>query len=411
MKKQFGLLLMAISLILAALACTPPWSPPPTDPAEVTPTETETPDSTTPDVPTPTKTATHTPEPAPDLPVVSNPTLAGLEMFSPDAGWALTRDRNQLLRTEDGGQTWLDATPPGLTSPPEGFTTLGIHPEFLDESLVWFTPNSEPPASLYHSLDGGASWSVLEVPFDNASYEFVDPDTGYALVSLGAGAGSHFYAIYRTLDGGETWTEVFSHEPGESKSLPEGGYKNGITFLDANHGWVGGGKPMPDFIYLYVTEDGGQTWTHETGISVDPMFEGFLFDVWQPHFVTDSVGYLPIRAMSPDGWSHTLIYKTGDSGQTWTYQNFSNNLRGLVFTSPETAWAVSKTALLRGTESGVVWFVPSMTGIPEGAFFLEIDFVDENHGWVLTTPSDETREPVRLYRTSDGGETWTSLTP
>jgi photosystem II stability/assembly factor-like uncharacterized protein len=52
-----------------------------------------------------------------------------------------------------------------------------------------------------------------------------------------------------------------------------------------------------------------------------------------------------------------------------------------------------------------------MTGIPEGAFFLEIDFVDENHGWVLTTPSDETREPVRLYRTSDGGETWTSLTP
>ncbi len=404
MLKKTGFFLMLLSLVLAALACVPPWNPEETPLPESTSTSTDEPE---PDIPTPTNTPTNTPEPEPELPVFSNPTIFWLEMFTPVEGWAVTQDGNHLLRTIDGGITWLDATPPGLD--PGSYTTLGISPEYLDANTVWVTPNSEPPANLYHTQDGGITWQVSPIPFESARYEFLDLNTGYAMVSLGAGAGSHYYAIYRTTDGGSSWTEVFSHEPGESKSLPEGGYKNGITFLDVNHGWIGGGIPMTDNLYLYYTEDGGATWAKETDISIDAMFAGFMFEVWQPVFVTDTIGYLPVRAMAPEGWANVLFYKSVDAGQTWTYQNFADDVRDFSLISNTEAWAVGQMNLIFGTDSLSSWYVPSSSGIPSTEYFIKVDFVDEMHGWVLTTPDDSTRDPIKLYRTTDGGLTWTLL--
>jgi photosystem II stability/assembly factor-like uncharacterized protein len=395
-------MLMLLCLVLAILACVPPWNTTPNP---------EPPDETEPVTPTVTAAVTPTPteEPVPELPLFSNPELFRLEMFTADQGWAVTRDQNHLLRTEDGGQTWLEATPRDMD--PGEHTTLGISPEFLDTDTVWFTPNSAPPTNLYHSTDGGASWQITPVPFDNARYEFLDLNNGYALVALGAGAGSHYVALYQTTDSGSSWTEVFSHEPGESKSLPNGGYKNGVTFLDMNHGWIGGGIPMTDHLYLYATEDGGATWQQETDIAIDEMFAGFMFEVWQPVFLTDTLGYLPVQAMAPEGWSNLLFYKSTDAGQSWTFQNFTDPLRDFSFTSPETLWGAARFNLLRGTDSAVVWFAPETSGIPDGEFFLKVDFVDENNGWVLTTPNDDTWDPVKLYRTTDGGASWMLLTP
>ncbi len=409
MKNRQKLYFMTLSLVLTTLACVPPWQTAPTPTStrqtEVTsPTETST---TVPEIdaftPTPTEDS------APEILVFSNPTLFRLAMFTSTQGWAVTRDENHLLRTEDGGQTWLDVTPEDVDA--GEFTTLGISPEFLDEETVWFTPNSAPPARLYHSADGGVNWQITPVPFNNARYEFLDINNGYALVALGAGAGSHYLALYRTTDGGVNWTKIFSHEPGESKSLPEGGHKNGITFLDMDHGWIGGGIPMTDNLYLYTTEDGGATWQQETDITIDEMFSGFMFEVWQPVFVSDTIGYLPIRAMAPEGWSNLLFYKSTDSGQSWTFQNYTDPFRDFSFTSPETLWGVSQFSLVRGTDSATSWFVPAYEGIPDSESFLKVEFVDESNGWVLTTPNDDTRNPVRLFRTTDGGVSWTPLIP
>jgi photosystem II stability/assembly factor-like uncharacterized protein len=48
-------------------------------------------------------------------------------------------------------------------------------------------------------------------------------------------------------------------------------------------------------------------------------------------------------------------------------------------------------------------------GIPAGTFFLDVEFVDSQHGWVVTTPDGDTWEPLELYRTTDGGASWTVL--
>ncbi|MFN2302414.1 MAG: WD40/YVTN/BNR-like repeat-containing protein [Anaerolineales bacterium] len=284
-------------------------------------------------------------------------------------------------------------------------------PFFRDALTAWFTPFNPSGGMLYRTLDGGLTWDEFPVPFDNASYYFLDLSMGYGLVSLGAGAGSHYVALYRTVDGGMTWTEVFSHEPGESKSLPESGTKNGITFSGVDYGWIGGTIPMTDYFYLHYTEDGGITWSLETDIALPETFSNVMLDVWQPIFINASTAYLPVRALGVDSDSYLLIYRSNDYGQTWTFQNFVEDGRAVDFISVEEGWIAGDLALYHTVDGGITWSSVPAAGIPAGTYFINIDFVDEQHGWTLTTPDNSTWEPLIFYRTTDGGANWEQLLP
>jgi len=399
MKKKFMLGLTVLSLVLAALACKPPWGPDPEpEPEQLEPTPTFTQEE-----PEEEETEEPTEEPTPDLIVFTNPVIFDFSFFTTTEGWAVTRYGDHLLITVDGGDTWLNATPAGLSSP-------NLNPFFLDETTAWFVFNNAGSGVLYHTQDSGVNWTMTSVPFDGARLFFLDLNSGFALVSLGAGAGSHYYAIYQTADGGVTWTEVFAHEPGEMKSLPEGGSKNGITFIDLNNGWIGGAQPMTDFFYLYYTEDGGATWVQELGLSVPPTYAGSMLDVEQPVFVDASTGFLPVRAMNPP-LNPYMFYRSEDYGVTWTYKGAIMNGKAVDFISINEVWAAGPNELFHSMDGGETWTAELASGIPAGEFFMKLDFVGSQHGWALTTPDESTWEPLKLFRTTDYGVNWTQLLP
>jgi photosystem II stability/assembly factor-like uncharacterized protein len=423
-KQKLVLFLTVLSLALAAMACQFPWNaatptPTATEAAGETPvTPTETTEITQPPTsPTETATATltetPTEEPAPALPVFPSPVIFNFSFFTPTKGWAVTQDTNYLLVTVDAGATWLDATPTDLSPLPAGVSSLGLDPFFLDEHTAWFTPFNAGGTTgrIYQTLDGGVSWSVTPVPFNNARYFFLNLTSGYALVSLGVGAGSQYVAVYQTIDGGANWTEVFTHEPGVTKSLPSGGSKGGFTFLDINQGWISGNNPMTDYFYLFTTVDGGMTWAQETDISLPAAYAGSFLDTWSPFFMSNTVAYLPVRALTSGGDNFLLIYRSDDSGQTWAFQSAVPDGRAVDFTMVDTGWVCGGTALLKTTDGGLTWSSPAMAGIPPADFILNLDFVDDLNGWALTTPDDYTWSPLRLFRTTDGGATWTPLLP
>ncbi len=377
----------------------------------LTPTATASPEPTQTTIPTVTPTGTPTETPTLSLPVFSDPELFSIAMFTPLKGWAVANDNNRLLVTVDGGLTWYDATPPGLYPLPPEILSLSLSPFSLDETTAFVTPFSTESGAMYKTLDGGQTWETLPLPFERARYHFLTGEVGFALVDLGAGAGSHYVALYRTSDGGGNWTEVFSHEPGEIKSLPNSGTKNGVTFLDVTTGWIGGSIPMTDYFHFYATIDGGATWSQETDITLPVLFTGSFLDVQLPFFLDENTGYLPVQALTDASEIFLLIYRSDDSGQTWNYQNHIQDGRVVDFYSLDAGWIAAGDSLLHTTDGGATWTANTLSGIGTGEIFLDVDFVDDQHGWVITTPNPDTWSPRKLYRTTDGGSNWVQLLP
>jgi photosystem II stability/assembly factor-like uncharacterized protein len=316
-----------------------------------------------------------------NLPLVDSPQLTQIHFFNETDGWGVTE--SQVVRTNDGGVTWFNATP--AVSVQFGY-------------------------ALYHTTDGGTTWDSGAVPFAYANLQFLDSNNGFALAALGAGAGSEAVALYQTSDAGTNWTRVFINdptEPGANDSLPLGGQKYGFTFLDSSRGWVGGSVPVDNYIYLYRTTDGGITWS-EVGLALPTSNESVQTGTSGPQFFSATDGILIVNlVMSSAPGLATVIYRTSDGGETWTPgqvipsgrpANFSTFLDGV-------AWGGGQ--FYRTNDAGQSWtaFTP---GEDFTAMLGSFQFVSPLVGWVLTT--NEASDPS-LYGTTDGGTTWTLLIP
>ena len=85
--------------------------------------------------------------------------------------------------------------------------------------------------------------------------------------------------------------------------------------------------------------------------------------------------------------------------------------RDVDFVSDDEGWVASGDGLFHTIDGGSNWSAVSGYGLPTGEYFLKVDFVDSQNGWVLTTPDDSTWTPLNLFRTTDGGASWTQLLP
>ncbi len=99
-------------------------------------------------VPAATNTATAVPATAApassSLPVAASPAIQSLDMLDVNNGWALTD--TAVIRTTDGGATWLTASPSSLSGSPS--STF-----FLDASTAWLAVMGADPTTgtLFHT--------------------------------------------------------------------------------------------------------------------------------------------------------------------------------------------------------------------------------------------------------------------
>ncbi len=339
------------------------------------------------------------------LPPVSSPVVATLDMLDARNGWALNFD--SVLRTTDGGNTWLDATPPGVAKgalqPASSF--------FLSPTTGWvLVPSavSDSPSTLYRTADGGATWASAAVSFGVASMQFLDASNGTAFVSLGVAAGSEAVALYRTSDGGNAWTQVFSNDPtagGPDKGLPFGGDKNGSAFRDASHGWVGGEEPMEGYVYLFASSDGGASWKHQE-VSLPSGYSNAMTMVDPPRFFDAKTGVLPVSLL---GDSQSIaFYLSHDGGASWTATAPVPSAGHYSIASPADFFVWDGGASLRlSRDSGATWTtVPTNLNVKDT--LISFQFVDRTNGWAIT---QDANSHYALYRTTDGGATWTALIP
>ena len=349
-----------------------------------------------------------TPAPAViDAPIIEAPALVRIQFLNELDGWGVTE--TQIVRTNDGGLTWYNVTPPNVVE-----TGYSVGTFMLDVNHVWMQKpdfNNYPNSGfLNHTSDGGITWTTTTVPFSEAILTFLDANNGWALANLGLGAGSNAVAVFQTIDGGATWNLSYTNDPNlpnASDSLPLGGLKSNLVPLNMQTAWVSGVTYASGSIYLHRTDDGGHTWT-SVPLPLPDNTENAQMGMDSDHmkFVSALDGFLTVRVAGNE--TQTAVYVTHDAGDTWTLTPTLIPGSGSAdFLSANEAVIYNGAQFYVTRDAARTWsIIPP--DVVFGDTFDAMDFVNLLSGWVVTLDPTGHRS---FYRTTDGGTTWFPVIP
>ncbi len=273
------------------------------------------------------------------------------------------------------------------------------------------TVTPQYPEDLYSSLDyrlvgpfrGGRSAAVTGVPGEPNLFYF------------GAAGGG----VWKTLDGGRTWSNISDGYFGGSIGAVE------VAKSDPNVIYVGGGEKtlrgnVSSGYGIWKTENGGKTWMsaglensrHVPRIKVHPTNYNIVYAA-----VLGNI-YKPTKERG--------IYKSTDGGKNWKQILFVNDQAGAVDLTLDpnnprilyaSTWRAQRTpyslssggagsALWKSTDSGETWTeISKNEGFPKdtlGIMGITVSPKNSERVWAIV----ENKEKGGLYRSDDGGKKW-----
>lgn len=195
--------------------------------------------------------------------------FVAMSFISAATGWLLT-EHDELLLTTDGGENW--ATVIVAEAPPPAHRELRAI-KFVDGANGWILARDVESGgeAIYKSVNGGQTWEKQFVIADvfMTDISAVSPNEAWVVgIALGGGG-----VVLATTDGGENWEEQQVGPVGELRA---------VHFVDSLTGWAVGSS-------ILHTEDGGATWTPQASPA------GVIF--FDVDFVSEAVGW----AVGSDG--------------------------------------------------------------------------------------------------------------
>jgi photosystem II stability/assembly factor-like uncharacterized protein len=352
-----------------------------------------------------------------------------------------------VFRSQDGGRSWRKILGQGNDV---GAIDLAFEPGNPDVvyAALWQTrrtpwhiypPSNGPGSGLWKSTDGGEHWLPLGIGGKGLpakpgriglAVALKQPRRVYAMVdAVGEGG------LYRSDDGGATWT----HTSGDERIWGRGWYFGGITVDPRN----------PDVVYacntaLYRSEDGGKTFVPVKGAPGGDDYHTLWLDPQHPE--RRILGVDQGAVVSTDGgatWSSWFNQPTGQFYHVITDNRFpywvygSQQDSGAAGVPSRTGGydGINLTDFRETTAGGESDNLAPDPKDPDILFGGRVDRLDLRTGqtrsvdptlaypdlyreaWTLPLIFSP-RDPrvlyfgrQRLFRTADGGEHWTAISP
>lgn len=261
----------------------------------------------------------------------------------------------------------------------------------------------------FTNLSSAQSWTLQSLGLPTGSLgvtdlDAVDADNCWVICYDGSGGGANSIDFSKTNDGGNLWTA------GTVNSDTILRFSN-ISALSGTEAWVamfnnqvgaGGG--------LFHTTDGGLTWPQSNA--------GSIFDANSFPNVVHFNDPLNGWAMGDPNGGYYEMYTTTDGGVNWTRTPQANipapstGEFGIVdryFAKGNNIWfGTNKGRMFRSTDFGQTWAVTSVT--TAARTIGTVAFRDSLNGLAVYTQGTTT-VTYFLFKTVDGGATWSSVTP
>ena len=174
--------------------------------------------------------------------------------------------------------------------------------------------------------DGEEATPWTENREDGSVYFFLDSNTGYRLLVADAAAGSRFYELECTKDGGQSWNQL-NADP----FCGNIGVAEGIEFYNENLGVIGLRGASGAYSTLYLTQDGGKTFsmielpmdevTELPDSAAQYGLEKSDYDYCEMPQQED--GKFKIKVISEQGETDGILFESTDNGNTWNYSGIS----------------------------------------------------------------------------------------
>jgi len=323
---------------------------------------------------------------------------------------AAEKKKDALASSTLSGLTFRSLGPALMSGRIGDFAVDPRHPETYFVAAcsggVWKTVNGGTTYKPVFDAQGSYSIGCVELDPTDAHVVWVGTGENNAQRSVSFGDG-----VYRSLDGGKTWTNMGLHAS-EHIGMIAIDPRDGDTVYVAAQGplWRSGGERG-----LYKTTDGGATWTRVLHVSDDTGINEVHLDPRDPDVLYSSSWQRRRHVWTLiDGGPESTIYKSTDAGATW-----HKNAKGLPGgdkgriglgvspVDPDIVYAVveaavGKSGFYRSVDRGASWQKRSGYKPSSSQYYNEVvcDPVRAERVYVLDTI---------LHVSDDGGATFRAV--
>jgi len=235
------------------------------------------------------------------------------------------------------------------------------------------------------------------------------PDTFY----FGAAAGG----VWKTTDAGNSWKPIFDSQPMSSIGAIAVAPSNpDVIYVGTGEGALRGDITYGDGVYK--TTDGGKTWSH-IGLADSRQIGAVIVDPTNPDIVlVAAIGH----AFGPN--TERGVFRSTDGGKTWTKTLYKDEHTGAIDVTFDPSnprivyaamWQVQRqpwnfssggpgSGLYRSSDGGATWTELKGHGLPDGILGridVSVSAADPQRVYAMI----EAREGG-LYRSDDAGGTW-----